>query len=67
MSMENSTPDPANLPRRSDRNARLAKSDWTQLADAPVDVGAWTDYRQALRDVPDQDGFPWSVEWPEKP
>jgi len=52
---------------RKQRNALLVESDWTQVADAPVDVEAWADYRQALRDVPDQYGFPWSVEWPEKP
>jgi hypothetical protein len=52
---------------RADRNSKLSECDWTQLIDAPVDVDAWADYRQALRDVPDQDGFPWSVEWPEKP
>jgi hypothetical protein len=49
---------------RQDRNARLAASDWTQLADAPVDDLAWATYRQALRDVPNQAGFPWNVVWP---
>ena len=52
---------------RQDRNARLAASDWTQLADAPVDDLAWATYRQALRDVPNQAGFPWSVVWPNTP
>jgi hypothetical protein len=52
---------------RAERNARLAASDWTQVADAPVDKQAWVDYRQALREVPQQEGFPWSVEWPEQP
>ena len=52
---------------RAQRNSLLSASDWTQLADAPVDVQAWATYRQALRDMPDQEGFPWSVEWPEKP
>ena len=28
---------------------------------------AWSDYREALRDIPEQVGFPWEVEWPEKP
>lgn len=32
------------------RNGLLAASDWTQLADAPVDQQAWAIYRQALRD-----------------
>lgn len=38
------------------RNAELAKSDWTQLTDAPVDKAAWATYRQALRDLPAQGG-----------
>jgi hypothetical protein len=52
---------------RSDRNVRLAKSDWTQLADSPVNPASWVAYRQALRDVPAQAGFPWTVTWPETP
>jgi hypothetical protein len=52
---------------RTDRNARLAVCDWTQLADAPVDSLSWANYRQALRDVTMQPGFPWSVEWPTPP
>jgi hypothetical protein len=52
---------------RADRNRRLADSDWTQLADAPVDKTAWATYRQALRDVPAQSGFPWNVQWPDTP
>ena len=34
------------------RNAELAATDWTQVADAPVDASAWAAYRQALRDLP---------------
>ena len=34
------------------RNAQLARTDWTQVADAPVDASAWATYRQALRDLP---------------
>ena len=52
---------------RAQRNALLADSDWTQVADAPVDSSAWATYRQALRDVPQQDGFPEEVTWPTKP
>lgn len=52
---------------RTDRNKRLAESDWTQLADAPVDVAQWSVYRQALRDVPQQEGFPFNVVWPTAP
>jgi len=52
---------------RYQRNALLSASDWTQVADAPVDQTAWAVYRQALRDIPDQEGFPASVEWPVAP
>ena len=34
------------------RNSELARTDWTQVADAPVDATAWATYRQALRDLP---------------
>jgi len=50
---------------REQRNKLLADSDWTQLADAPVDSAIWTAYRQALRDVTKQDGFPFNIVWPE--
>jgi len=52
---------------RAERNIRLQASDWTQVADAPVDQAAWAVYRQALRDVTAQAGFPWNVQWPAKP
>jgi hypothetical protein len=52
---------------RDERNYKIAASDWTQLEDAPVDKQSWAAYRQALRDVPDQAGFPWAVTWPVKP
>lgn len=52
---------------RKDRNKLLSDSDWTQVADAPVDKTAWATYRQALRDITSQSGFPWTVEWPEQP
>lgn len=52
---------------RSERNALLSASDWTQVIDAPVDQVAWATYRQALRDITDQVGFPHTVEWPVKP
>ena len=52
---------------RQSRNATLKDSDWTQLSDSPVDKSAWATYRQALRDVPSQEGFPWEVTWPSKP
>jgi hypothetical protein len=52
------------------RNQMLAKSDWTQLADSPVDKsvkGEWVVYRQALRDVTSQAEFPADVIWPTPP
>ena len=52
---------------RADRNARLAATDWTQIADSTADKPAWATYRQALRDVPSQAGFPQSVTWPQEP
>lgn len=52
---------------RSVRNQKLKDSDWTQIADAPVDQVAWATYRQALRDIPSQQGFPWDVQWPTQP
>jgi hypothetical protein len=52
---------------RADRNSKLADCDWTQLADSPVDKAAWATYRQALRDVPTQAGFPWAINWPTQP
>ena len=52
---------------RTSRNEMLTKCDWTQLADSTADKPAWATYRQALRDVPSQVGFPWTVTWPEQP
>jgi hypothetical protein len=52
---------------RTDRNEKLAKCDWTQLADSTADKTAWATYRQALRDVPSQTGFPWEITWPTQP
>jgi hypothetical protein len=55
---------------RADRNARLAACDWTQVDDAPFDnvtKAGWAAYRQALRDISGQAGFPWEVEWPQEP
>lgn len=53
---------------RSQRNQLLSSSDWTQLPDVPDSVKTkWSVYRQALRDIPQQSGFPVDVEWPEQP
>jgi len=67
---------PEEIEQRTDNKARevrierqrlLEESDWTQLPDAPVDTAAWATYRQELRDVPQQSGFPWNVNWPIPP
>lgn len=52
---------------RTLRNELLASCDWTQVVDAPVDQAAWATYRQALRDITAQAGFPDNVTWPTKP
>jgi len=52
---------------REQRDLLLQQSDWTQVPDAPVNATSWATYRQALRDVPTQSGFPSSVNWPTKP
>lgn len=52
---------------REKRNQLLAQSDWTQLADSPVNKSAWATYRQGLRDITAQSGFPWTIVWPTKP
>lgn len=49
------------------RNRMLASCDWTQLPDASVDASKWTAYRQALRDITLQDGFPENIIWPDMP
>jgi hypothetical protein len=53
---------------RLQRNSLLKSSDWTQLPDAPNDTKtAWATYRQALRDLPQQQDFPNNVTWPTAP
>lgn len=58
---------PAAEEARTQRNALLMQSDWTQLPDAPVDAAAWATYRQALRDISAQEGFPDNIQWPVQP
>ena len=52
---------------RQARATLLAASDWTQVPDAPVDQAAWQVYRQALRDITEQEGFPLDITWPVPP
>ena len=53
---------------RDQRDRLIAETDWTQGKDIADSVSAkYTIYRQALRNVPAQSGFPWTVQWPTKP
>ena len=52
---------------RIQRNILLASSDWTQVADAPVNQKAWAEYRQALRDFPNGWIPASEVDLPEQP
>lgn len=52
---------------RKKRDELLASTDWTQMADTALSKAkqnAYKTYRQALRDVPEQPGFPYEVEFP---
>ena len=55
---------------RAQRNDLLEETDWIVIK--YLDIGEpvpqeWSDYRQALRDITEQDGFPGNVDWPEEP
>jgi hypothetical protein len=52
---------------RQIRGEKLKDCDWTQLSDSSVNKEAWATYRQSLRDVPLQEGFPWTITWPTQP
>lgn len=49
------------------RDRELAATDWTQLPDAPCDREAWAEYRQALRDLPEQNDDPKLIIFPNRP
>jgi hypothetical protein len=51
---------------RSERDKLIAETDWMALSDNTL-TPEWATYRQALRDITSQEGFPHTVEWPEKP
>ena len=51
---------------RATRDAKLAETDWRFRSDMTPSQ-EWKDYCQALRDVPSQEGFPWTITWPEMP
>jgi FPC/CPF motif-containing protein YcgG len=53
---------------RSRRDALLKDSDWTQIADFPkTNQNDWKQFRKALRDLPQQAGFPDNIIWPIAP
>jgi polygalacturonase len=53
---------------RMQRDAKLTACDWTQAVDCPLtNKATWATYRQALRDLPKETGFPWTMTWPTDP
>lgn len=52
---------------RTERDQRIAGTDYTQLPDAPVDTAAWAVYRRALRDLPENTIDPNNPVWPLPP
>ena len=51
---------------RADRDSKLAVTDFHALSDTDMSE-AMTTYRQALRDLPEQGGFPNEIDWPTEP
>lgn len=51
---------------RASRDEKLSATDWRFRSDMTPSQ-AWKDYCQALRDVPSQEGFPWTITWPATP
>jgi hypothetical protein len=51
---------------RQTRDDKLTETDWRFRSDMTPSQ-AWKDYCQALRDVPTQEGFPWTIVWPTQP
>ena len=68
-SLEDYSQEELNIYREAFRNKRdrlLTETDWWAVSDRTM-TQAETDYRQALRDVPQQEGFPTDITWPTKP
>ena len=59
--------DDASRSVRNQRGVLLSQSDWMALNDTSAITTGWSNYRQALRDVTEQVGFPFSVIWPTEP
>jgi len=52
----------------TDRQYLLSITDWTQMPDVQLtNRTEWAAYRQLLRDIPEQTGFPFTIEWPNPP
>ena len=54
---------------RTKRDKLLNETDWTQMTDTALSESkkeAYRVYRQELRDVPEQEGFPYDIKWPEE-
>ena len=55
---------------RQSRDDKLKETDWIVIKNLELNAnipGAWEVYRQALRDMPAQEGFPWTIVWPTQP
>ena len=55
---------------RQTRDDKLKVCDWIVIKNLELNSSvpaAWATYRQALRDIPTQSGFPWTMEWPTQP
>jgi len=55
---------------RQTRDDKLKECDWIVIKNLELNAnipGAWEVYRQALRDIPAQSGFPWTITWPTQP
>jgi hypothetical protein len=60
------------IKKRTERNDLLMKSDWIELPSSAsrlsqAEIDSWLEYRQKLRDVPQQQGFPENIVWPTFP
>jgi hypothetical protein len=55
---------------RQSRDDKLKETDWVVIKNLEANAnipGVWEVYRQALRDIPTQEGFPWAIVWPTQP
>jgi hypothetical protein len=55
---------------RQSRDDKLKETDWVVIKNLELNAnipGVWEVYRQALRDIPNQSGFPWTITWPVEP